>query len=905
MRLLTLALRAENNKKTRQRGINGFKTRITYKVLILFFLLVFLSGCYLGLVTILEGILTTQIETIAYQYMFLLHLLVGVGLFLVFVIYVIAHFGHVKKFYTSSRVKTAGIYLSTITVVVCLTGLLVTRGIPGIEINESMFRAVLYFFHVGFCFLLPLYFLKHRGMSIQELLSPKLLKLIGLLITVGAILLGLINQQENKPMVVQDFSPSLLKAKIQVGSDSQFLDKSNYCQKCHNDIYRQWEASSHRFSSFNNPFYKLSVDNSRNIFQARDGHMQESRFCAGCHDIYPLITGEFDNPDFDHVGYPSGSTGITCSVCHTISQVNSLKGNGDFTLEEPVHYPFAFHDSKILRTISDVLIKSNPDFHRQTFLKPVHKTPEFCSGCHKVHLSESLNQYKWLRGQNHYDSFMQSGVSGHSIDSFNYPAVAKSSCQSCHMNKIKSSDLGTRFDPEQLYHVGSNHFFPAANTAVSSIFGYGEKTREHQAFLKDSLSVHIVGLRENGRTDGKFLERSTLNDIEIEKGEPYLAEVVIRSQKVGHEFTNGTADSNQIWLQITLTRKDDVIAGSGMLDQHNFVDPEAHFIHSYVVDRRGDQIKLRNVEDIYTVIYNHQIPPGSSDVVHYEFLIPDGDINDYMLSAELKYRKFDNNYLAKSFTESDPGELPITTIAFDAIDFSKPSHPEISDKEITRRLNDYGIAQLRKRDKSHFKQAESIFKKVANKGEEQGVLNLLRLYYQDGQLERARMLLKNIQVEKLDNPWTVEWYSALLNTDYGNLDEALISLLRLYNTEWESAQKRGFDFSYDLRLVNKIAEIYFLQSRISNNEDQNGLIELAKIFYHKAVEIDPENLTAHFGLFKIAQVQNDQSLEEYHYDQYATYKPDENALSSVSKLARIKNKYLDQKTSPASIYKLK
>ena len=40
----------------------------------------------------------------------------------------------------------------------------------------------------------------------------------------------------------------------------------------------------------------------------------------------------------------------------------------------------------VLQWINNQLVKAKPAFHKQTFLKPFHKTAEFCSACHKVHL---------------------------------------------------------------------------------------------------------------------------------------------------------------------------------------------------------------------------------------------------------------------------------------------------------------------------------------------------------------------------------------------------------------------------------------------------------------------------------------------------------------------------------------
>ncbi|MDZ7749293.1 MAG: hypothetical protein U5K43_11075 [Halofilum sp. (in: g-proteobacteria)] len=41
-----------------------------------------------------------------------------------------------------------------------------------------------------------------------------------------------------------------------------------------------------------------------------------------------------------------------------------------------------------------------------------------------MHIPEAVNDYKWIRGQNHYDSFLLSGVSGHGVSSFYYPPRA-------------------------------------------------------------------------------------------------------------------------------------------------------------------------------------------------------------------------------------------------------------------------------------------------------------------------------------------------------------------------------------------------------------------------------------------------------------------------------------------------
>ena len=142
--------------------------------------------------------------------------------------------------------------------------------------------------------------------------------------------------------------------------------------------------------------------------------------------MVPFFSGAFDDPNFDLEKHPTSQAGITCTACHAITHINSTRGNGDYTIEESVHYPFAFSTNRFLQFINQQLVKAKPDFHKKTFLKPLQKTAEFCSTCHKVSLPLALNHYKeFLRGQNHYDTFLLSGVSGHNAKSFYYPPKAK------------------------------------------------------------------------------------------------------------------------------------------------------------------------------------------------------------------------------------------------------------------------------------------------------------------------------------------------------------------------------------------------------------------------------------------------------------------------------------------------
>ena len=165
--------------------------------------------------------------------------------------------------------------------------------------------------------------------------------------------------------------------------------------------------SAHKLSSFNNPAYRASVRETRKVATERAGSLQASRWCAGCHDPVPFFSGRFDDPNYDDVNDPTAHAGISCAVCHAIQSVDSSVGNADYTIDEPKHYPFAYSDNPILSELNSLMVKAKPAFHKHEMLKPLHKTSEFCASCHKVSLPGEVTAYKeFLRGQNHYDSYL-------------------------------------------------------------------------------------------------------------------------------------------------------------------------------------------------------------------------------------------------------------------------------------------------------------------------------------------------------------------------------------------------------------------------------------------------------------------------------------------------------------------
>src|SRR5580765_7090101 len=266
---------------------------------------------------------------------------------------------------------------------------------------------------------------------------------------------------------------------------SKFFMESDSCKRCHEDIYNQWFSSAHHFSSFNNQWYRKSIEYMQDTIGTKP-----SKWCGGCHDPAVLYAGLMDTPIKQIVHRPEAQAGLGCMMCHSIANVKSTMGQADFYLEYPKLHELAATKNPIARAFHDFVIKLNPERHRRVFLKPFMRdqTAEFCSSCHKVHLDVPVNHYRWFRGFNEYDNWQASGVSGQGARSFYYPKKPQG-CADCHMPLTPSKDPAAR---DGKIH---SHRFPAANTALPFVNGDAAQLEVTQDFLRDGqVSVDVFGL---------------------------------------------------------------------------------------------------------------------------------------------------------------------------------------------------------------------------------------------------------------------------------------------------------------------------------------------------------------------------------------------------------------------------
>ena len=704
---------------------------------------------------------------------------------------------------------------------------------------------------------------------------------------------------------------------------SKFFMESDSCKRCHQDIYREWYSSAHHFSSFNNQWYRMSIEYMQDVVGTRP-----SKWCGGCHDPAVLYSGMMDTPIRQIVHTPQAQAGLGCMMCHSIARVKSTMGNGDFYLEYPRLHALAASKNPVIRTLHDFLVNLNPEPHRRVFLKPFmrNQTAEFCSSCHKVHLDVPVNHYRWERGFNEYDNWQASGISGQGARSFYYPAKP-AECQDCHMPLTASKDAGN------IKGYIHSHRFPAANTALPTANEDAKQLQVEEAFLKNGIvSVDIFALSPDqaGRAEKKAttplpgtpqlatefavgeeaesnLPRGEIGEVGpitaplnrvrpvVRRGDTDRVDVVVRTKKVGHFFPGGTVDAFDTWVELKATDdRGQVLFWSGMVEDNGKgpVEPGAHFYRSLQVDEHGHIINKRNAWSTRSVVYVHLIPPGAADTVHYRLQIPENAGNKITLHARLCYRKFGwwiTQYAFSGYSDPKQGPHQVTPDYDDThyllggpVRDVSAKEQKVPDVPIVAMAEDEVTLQVEPRSAPPPKPKVALQAQDWQRWNDYGIGLLLQ-----GDLKGAEAAFQRITEIDPKNPdgWVNIGRAAVQEGDLERartvLEKALSVSPKLARAHFFLAQALREEGHYDqaeqhLRTVlaqyprdrvalNNLGRILFLQRRYQ---------EAVKVL-NSVLAIDPEDLMAHYNLMLCYTGLGDTKEAHEHQVRYLRFKADE------------------------------
>lgn len=632
------------------------------------------------------------------------------------------------------------------------------------------------------------------------------------------------------------------------------------CERCHQDIVAQWAVSAHRFSSFNNPFYEAAIDLLREeadrenpLILAHLAHagiekerlpLVRSQWCSSCHDPALMIPGRMNQP-IDRES-AAAQAGLTCLACHNIDAIHNNTGNGAYNQADEQESPYLFADAYYgaFAWLHDAALKARPAVHMRQRLKPFFRTSEFCGACHKVSLDVPLNSYRWVRGQNEYDNWHDSGTAHNAARTFYLPP-ARRVCQDCHM-PLEPAPLG---DLAAKNGMVRSHRFLAANNALPFLRGDADSVRRVEQFLRDfKLRIDVFAAVRPGATPAEDetiygLDRAQLT---VAPGERVRAEVVVRNLDVGHTFPGGTNDSNESWIELTvLDERGRVLAQSGAVGADGHVDEHAHFFRVVMVDQSGRRVFRRDPHNFLAPLYANVIGPGTARVAHYEFVAPPELAGRPLtLRARLLWRKFERAFTEFAFHRNRRGfvafddvpELPIVEIAaaearvsVGSADSGRPvaRGPTADVRNVPehewQRMNDYGIALLLE---GHTRGAMEAFRLVAEISPQRpdGWRNYARAAHAEGNLVAALAALRKAEALAPGDARTAWMWGQALAED-GRYAEAAAAYQRVLEA-----------FPGDRAAWRELSIAYYRDRRFAESLEAGAQV----------LAIDPEDRVAHY-----------------------------------------------------------
>ncbi len=392
--------------------------------------------------------------------------------------------------------------------------------------------------------------------------------------------------------------------------DADALRDTAACAGCHPDVYATWRASAHARASFDNPWYRQSVDAIR-----EDVSPEASRFCAGCHDPVLLVADAMDDPiePFD----PRAHAGVTCQVCHGIQEARP-DGSGSYTLRtRPIPLP-------------DPADAAQVRAHVEAVTPSPLRTAAMCATCHRGFLGPEMGNPHHLPGIDDVTAWGRSGYSGSTATRLDEP-VEPATCQGCHMPRAP----GTRdfaLDEDGQLHV---HRFAGAHTSLAASTDDAAQLAAIRDRLAGSVRVDVAAARARGRAQIPAGSPGT----PVRPGDEVELDVVVQNLSTGHRFPGGTRDAQDTWLEVRVRDATDATIAEAGTRYDEDADPTAHRFHAVLVDADATPREQHRVHGFAAAIFDRTIAPRDAAVVRYAFRVPRDAALPLSVEARVRHRR--------------------------------------------------------------------------------------------------------------------------------------------------------------------------------------------------------------------------------------------------------------------------
>ncbi|NND29628.1 MAG: hypothetical protein HKN97_13650 [Myxococcales bacterium] len=384
----------------------------------------------------------------------------------------------------------------------------------------------------------------------------------------------------------QAASPSLLSAPA---LDLTRLATTDDCVDCHSDVASHWTNSAHAYASFDNPWYRASIDQFR-----KERGERESRFCAGCHDPLLLISGDIDHgvtPDND-LAY----AGITCLVCHSVESTRP-DGNASFSLtDQAVVLPDPANPEEI-------------EAHRARLTMKPLRTAALCGSCHRSFSGPAIGNENHLPGIDDLGDWASSAFAGSAQDQI--VEVEENSCQGCHMAPELASDTEMA-----VAHDGTvrSHRWAASHTTMAAQLPDPRQARQAIEQLQGAVIVDVGAVRA-GRRRYLLPEESRLRG-----AERLIFDVLLENRGAGHRFPGGARDMQDVWVEVEVRDASGTLLGLSRPTEDGKDD--VFMLRATLLDAESAPEILHRVHRFSALAFDRTLPAHDAQAVRYSMTLP-------------------------------------------------------------------------------------------------------------------------------------------------------------------------------------------------------------------------------------------------------------------------------------------
>jgi len=412
--------------------------------------------------------------------------------------------------------------------------------------------------------------------------------------------------------------------------------------RCHSEITKEWQTSSHRFSATNIPYVRVAE-----LMESERGAAGRET-CKGCHEprvpLSPLRTGH----DPELLARTVQEPGITCRACHLIDHVEEPAWNGEYGwTQETLYLPgHDLSNSTMLGVYLDFVPLEARD-HRANFARSIQKKPEFCETCHRIEIPAEMNGSR---------SFVFDGPAP-SWRNSSYAATGVT-CNACHLQLFQFPDPDSS---ERDYHARPDHRFFGIHAYLGDTLPTNDVAPPRWNAFRDATTDWLAGRLQVSKFEQTFLfytgdPRS--HAYRVFSGKPILglafearrdgdaAVLTVRTinQRIGHRFPVSLVDLSEVWLEVTVTDSaGQVLYSSGALDGDGRVPEDAHRLGARILDKDGAAVKLHRIWVASEMRDERFVYPGQA--IDDEYRIPGGGTAGRLeVTARWNYRRYDPEF---------------------------------------------------------------------------------------------------------------------------------------------------------------------------------------------------------------------------------------------------------------------